>query len=238
MKILIVTTKWYGGIHVGTPCHTKNLINSMISVYKDTDVTYEVRYIVEDDIWSPEQLKKVLLETEFDIALVSPFKNMVIDMETAEKLGKKLFVIVWDTHSISTKIRYINMRIFLKAKADLGVVKYDPPLYDLSKYCNILVVDTGYGEMLPNIYCIFEPMDDSVLYPIPEEEKIYDISFIGSTDIAERKWYREQFKRHNLPITYLGGRGDGDQKLTFEQWAECHRKSKIELNFIYLSENI
>jgi len=230
-KILIITTKWVAGKQIGTPCHTKNLISSVASVYKDTDVNYEVRYICKEDIWSPEQLKKVLLETEFDIALVSPIKNIVIDIETAQKLGKKLFIIVWDTHSLSTKIRYINMRIFLKAKADLGIVKYDPSLYDLSKFCNILVVDTGYGEMLPNIYCIFEPMDDSVLYPIPEEEKVYDISFIGSTDIAERMWYLEQFKKHNLPVTFLGGRGDKDQKLSFEEWAECHRKSKIELNF-------
>ena len=110
-KILIITPKWFGGVHIGIPCNTKNLINSMISVYQNTDVTYEVRHICEEDIWSPEKLKKVLLETEFDIALVSPLKNMVVDIETAQKLGKKLFVMVWDTHCISTKIRYINMRI-------------------------------------------------------------------------------------------------------------------------------
>lgn len=232
MKILFITTRWFATTNVGIPCHTSNYVKSLESVFKDNpDVTYEVQYLSPTDIWTRKELKELLLTTDSDVILLSPTLHLFVDIETAKELGKKLNIIVWDTHNLHTKIRYINFRCFLKRKNDIGVVNYDIPLWDLSQYCNIICIDTGYGEMFPNIYCTFEPMDTNLLHPIPEEEKIYDISFIGSTDLHERHFYRHHLEKLNINVNWIGGRGSGDKTLSFEQWAEAHRKSKIELNF-------
>lgn len=232
MKILFITSRWFCGDRVGTPCHTKNIVNSLEATFSnDPNVEYEVKYISPSEIWSREELCKVMLETECDLILLSPIKHVFVDMPTAEKLGKKLNIIVWDTHSLHTKLRYVNFRCFLKRKNDIGVMNYDIPLWDLSQHCNIVCIDTGYGEMFPNIYSTFEPMDTNVLYPIPEEEKIYDVSFIGSTEDYERQFYKYNLDKLGLKINWLGGRGPNDKRLSHEEWAEAHRKSKIELNF-------
>lgn len=232
MKILLITARWIAGDQIGKPCHTQNIVKSLDSVFKDDpNVEYEVKYLSPTEIWSREELCKVMLETECDMILLSPIKHVFVDLKTAKMLGKKLNIIVWDTHCLQTKLRYVNLRCFLKSKADIGVMNYEVPLWDLSKFCNIICIDNGYGEMFPNIYCTFEPMDTQVLYPIKEEEKIYDISFIGSTNEYERQLYRNKLDKLNVKINWIGGRGPDDKQLSHEDWAKAHRKSKIELNF-------
>jgi hypothetical protein len=232
MKILFITPRWLNGDIIGRPCHTENLVSSL-AYYASTnpDITFDVEYISVNDIWSREQLDKVILESDADVILLSAVKHVTPSLEAVSVVKKRLSMLVWDTPSAVTKLRYLNLRLFLKNQQDFGVMKWDIPLIEYSKYSNILVIDNGYGEMFPNIYCIFEPVDYNLLYPIEEEEKIYDISFIGSTDIPERRWYKDQLDRSDIKVSWLGGRSDKDKFSTQAEWAEMHRKSKIELNF-------
>jgi len=232
MKILFIVPRWLNGDFIGKPDHTENLVASLRYYASiNTDITYEVEYISIHDIWSKEQLEKVLLSSDADVILLSTIRDITPTMKAVKILKKRLSMLIWDTPNCVTKIRYLNLRLFLKYKQDYGVMKWEIPLMEYSKYCNILVIDTGYGEMFPNVYCIFEPVDYNLLYPIPEEEKIYDVSFIGSTDIPERRWFKEQLDNSDIKVSWLGGRSDNDKFSTQAEWAEMHRKSKIELNF-------
>jgi len=233
MKILIVTTKWAAGDSNNHPDATyAHLIKPALNVFKDKPETeIIVDFIEEDNIWSVEALNDRLLVNDFDICIFSPFKNIVPDLSVAKKLGKKLFICAWDSHNASTKNRLVNLRIFLKNIYDNGVVKFNHSLFEYSQYCNILVFDNCYGQIFPNVYSTFVPMNVEELYPIDENEKKYDLAFIGSQYERERFWYISNLQKSDLPFNHFGGKGENEQKLSYEDWAKINREAKISLNF-------
>jgi hypothetical protein len=227
MKVLIVYEKYLNNtLALGAPHY--NLVNTFESAFGN-DPNYELitRDISKDDIWSASKLSEVLLETEYDIAVISPAHHVHVEIETAKKVGKKLFICVWDTHCVATNNPYINFRIFLKATPDMGVYKYEYSCMEYSEYCNILALDYGIGEMFPNIYCVATPQDSRILYPVSDSEKEYEIVFNGSMYIPERDFFVSELKKRDYPIHHFGDRS----KISLEQWAETHRKSKISLCF-------
>jgi hypothetical protein len=233
MKILIVTTKWAAGDSNNHPDATyAHLIKPALNVFKDKPETeIIVDFIEEDNIWSVEALNQRLLLDDFDICIFSPFKNIVPDLSVAKKLGKKLFICAWDSHNASTKNRLVNLRIFLKNIYDNGVVQFNHSLFEYSQYCNILVFDNCYGQIFPNVYSTFVPMNVEELYPIDENEKKYDLAFIGSQYERERFWYISNLQKSDLPFNHFGGKGENEQKLSYEDWAKINREAKISLNF-------
>jgi hypothetical protein len=233
MKILIITTKWASGTIENVYCAThRSLVRPAQELFKNNpDVELLIEYIEKSEIWSAKKLNDRLLKEDFDICIYSPYKNVVPTLETAKKLGKKFFICVWDQLNGATSSRTVNLRLFLKNPYDNGVVKFDHSMYAYSEFCNILVGGNGYGQLFPNINAIFEPMDTSELYPIPEEDKKYDLAFIGSLYENERKWYIKNLLEKKYPVSLIGGKGDNEQKLSYEDWAKANREAKISLNF-------
>jgi spore maturation protein CgeB len=122
--------------------------------------------------------------------------------------------------------------MFIKSPiVDTGVIRFESSLYEYSQYCNVLIIDNGYGEVTPNIYCVFEPMDKSVLHPISENEKKYELSFVGSMYENERKFFLEKFKESKINFVQFGGKENGETPLEYADWAKIHRESKIEFCF-------
>jgi hypothetical protein len=233
MKILIVTTKWAAGTLENVYCAThRSLVKPAQELFKnDPDIELSIEYIEKSEIWSAKQLNERLLRNDFDICIYSPFKDIVPTLEVAKKLGKKLFICVWDQLNGATKSRTVNLRLFLKNPYDNGVVKFDHSMCAYADYCNVLVGGNGFGQIFPNINAIFEPMDTSVLYPVAEEEKTYDLAFIGSLYEYERQWYVKKLLDKKYPVHLLGGKGDNEQKLSYEDWAKVNRETRISLNF-------
>lgn len=233
MKILIITTKWAAGTIENVHCSTHRAFvrPAQLLFENNPDIQLEIDYIEKNNIWSEKALDERLLRDDFDICLVTPHKSIVPKLSTAKKLGKKLFICVLDSLNNSTSNRAVNLRIFLKNLYDNGVVKFENSMLDFSEFCNVLIFDNGFDEVFPNIYGVFEPIDTSVLYPIPENEKEIELGFIGSMYEAERKWYVESLLRNKFPLTLLGGKGENEQKLSYEDWAEANRHIKISLNF-------
>jgi hypothetical protein len=198
----------------------------------DTDYQLETRFICQEDIWSPEYLTKVLLESDFDIAIVSPIWHVHVQIKAAKKLGKKLFICIWDSHSqIITSNRDTNFRIFCKSKPVCGHT-FVHTLAEYSQYCNILVVDYGYEEIMPNIYGIPSVQDSKILYPTNENEKKYELLFFGSMSTSERKYFINNIKKTELPLTV----NDNNTKMTWSFFAKTVRQSKMylclnEINF-------
>jgi hypothetical protein len=233
MKILIITVRWAGADHNNHPDATyAHLIKPALNVFKNKpDTEIIVEYIDENNIWSVEALNNRLLVNDFDICIFSPFKNIVPDISVVKKLGKKFFICAWDSHNASTTNRLVNLRMFIKNIYDNGVVRFSHSLYEYSQYCNILVFDNCYGQIFPNVYSTFVPMNVEELYPIDENEKKYDLAFIGSQYERERLWYISNLQKSDLPFNHFGGKGENEQKLSYEDWAKINRETKISLNF-------
>lgn len=184
-----------------------------------------VRHIAPNEIWSAEALSKVLLETDFDIAVVSPLWHVHVQLHVAKKLGKKLFIQYWDTHSpIHTSSRLTNFKIFLKSITECGHT-FVHTCKEYSQYCNVLIADYGDGEFETNIYCVPTPIDPRKFYPVPEDEKQYDLLFFGQLSTNERKFFLPGIKKANLPITIKGV----DSQPDWDEFAEINRKAKISL---------
>jgi len=233
MKILIITTKWAAGTMKNVYCAThRSLVRPAQELFKNNpDVDLAIEYIEVNEIWSAKQLNERLLRNDFDICVFSPFESIVPSLDTTKKLGKKLFICVWDQLNGATNNRAVNMRLFLKNPYNNGVVNFEHSMCAYSQYCNILVGGNLYGQKFPNIYAVYEPMDTTVLYPVPEEEKSHELAFIGSLYEFERQWFVNKLLEKKFPLHVLGGKGESEQKLSYNDWAKVNRETKISLNF-------
>lgn len=222
MKILIIVDQFKD---IDSQTYT-NLVKTFEGVFAENQ-EYEllVKHIGPNEIWSPEALSKVLLETEFDIAVVSPLWHVHVQLHVAKKLGKKLFIHHWDSHSpIKTSCRYINLKIFLNSLTACGHT-FVHTCREYAEYCNILLGDYGDGEFEPNIYCMPTPVDPRLFYPIPDHEKEHDLLFFGQLSTDERKFFLPAIKNANLPLTVKGV----DSYPDWPEFAETNRKSKMNL---------
>lgn len=222
MKVLIVTEQ----LHEIDSIPTSLLIGSFQSVFGE-DESYEliVRHINQNDVFTARELSEVLLNTDYDIAVVSPLWQVHVELETAKIVGKKLFIVLWDSHAIiPTSNRYVNFRSFLKSKPQCGHT-FMHTCFEYAEYCNILVMDYGYGEAFPNIYCTPVPQDIRLLFPIPESEKKIDLLFFGKISTNERKFYIESIKKTSMPLEIYG-----DNELSsWEEFGEINRSAKMTL---------
>jgi glycosyltransferase involved in cell wall biosynthesis len=222
MKVLIIVDQFKD---IDSQTYT-NLVKTFEGVF-DNNKEYEllVKHIGPNKIWSAEALSKVLLETEFDIAVVSPLWHVHVQLHVAKKLGKKLFIHHWDSHSpIKTCSRYVNLKIFLKSLTACGHT-FVHTCREYAQYCNVLLGDYGDGEFEPNIYCMPTPVDPRQFYPIPENEKEHEVLFFGQLSTDERKFFLPAIKNANLPLTVKGV----DSYPDWPEFAKTNRKSKINL---------
>lgn len=236
MKVLLIYDK-YSKVDPINPILSNpnsNLTGSFMAAFEnDSEHSCETLHICDepDGIKSAEELNDALLSKEFDIAVVSSIKDITVYLETAKKLGKKLFLCAWDTPCGITSNLYTNFRIFIKSAIDIGYIKYRHSILEYSEYCNILVYDYGYGEMFPNIYCVSTPQDDRIYYPGVEEERIYDVSFVGTVYTSERSEFINALNKSGINVNIFGGKGGIGEELSFSEYAKKFRQSKISLNF-------
>lgn len=235
MHVLFITEK-YDNPRV---LKLANSFNTLIGTYKDvyqnnSEYTYDHLTISEKntldgDIHSSEHLNKILLNQSFDIAIVSMHRDVIVEIETAKKLGKRLFLMYWDTHlsAISSSL-VVNFRMFAKTLHNAHV-QNKHTLLEYSEYCNCVVTDYGYGKEFSNIYGVTTPQIDSVMKPM-EVEKIYDVSFIGSPYTYERQMFFTLLEKNGIKVHLFGGRGDNDQYLSVSDYATKINQTKINLN--------
>jgi hypothetical protein len=203
-----------------------NLVRTFEGAFVDNN-EYELvtKLIAPNHIWSPQELSRVLLTEEFDIAVVAPLWHVHVELHVAKKLGKKLFIHHWDSHSpIFTSCRYVNLKNFLNSITACGHTFYHT-CREYAEYCNVLLGDYGDGEFEPNIYCMPIPVDPRKFYPIPEEEKEYELLFSGQLSSDERKYFLSAIRKTDLPFTVTGV----DSYPDWPEFAAYNRKTKMYL---------
>lgn len=214
--------------------------HTMIDTYQcayenDPNFTYEFISTSQpgspyDGIQTTEQLVHVLENTEFDICLFTPRYDIHVPIDLAKKLGKKLFIVFWDTPCGIVNDLDENFKIFMQSKVELSFVKFAYSPMEYAQYCNILVLDYGIGEEFPNIYGVSTPVDDRIFKP-SDEEKLYDVSFLGSTVLYERVFYKELLAKSDIKVHFFGGSEDKQRRITIDDYAKKIQQSKISLNF-------
>lgn len=233
MKVLFIYYKYHPYPPHLSNMHS-NLTGSFLSVYEN-DPNYECEHVYigdeDGDIKNSEDLQRVLLEKEYDLAIVSEFKDIFVKLETAKIIKKKIFIIIWDSHCSDTTNLYVNFKLFIKKPYDIGYVKRDHSLIEFAKYSNVYVLDYGYGEMHPNIYCDINPQDSRDFYIDNSQIKDIDVLFNGSVYTSERKTFIDKIKRSGIDIKVLGGKDENGQFLSFREYANNYRRAKISLTF-------
>jgi len=202
----------------------------------DLNYTYKAIYIGNEPgfINTPKQLNDALLNEDYDIAVVSEGGDMVVDLQVAKKIGKKLFIMHWEGWSGVSNNPLTNFLAIYKKPRIWGAINQPASIYEFSQYCNVLCYDFGYGEIYPNIYAVWNPYN-SKLYKLDESiERDIDASHNGAVVTPERIRYVELFKRANFPITYTGSQQKHIfpyQALLEEDYVKIYQRSKISLCF-------
>jgi len=225
MKVLFITEKYNGSPEYGL---TNNMVN-LIGSYKSANLgEYKHLFYSTDqgDINTPAELNNALLNEEFDLALVSPLGPMFPSLEVAEILQNKLIICWWDT-------LFGSFESFISRdhhhEVNGGIVS-TPSLSAYSLYCPNIVFDCGNGEEYKNIFGLSVPQDLSIYNSLNNNKKDIDISFMGAVK-NERGPFIELLKNNGINVYLSGGRGANGDNLSFEDYADVIKRSKISLNF-------
>jgi hypothetical protein len=225
MKVLFITEKYVGSPEFGL---TNNMVN-LIGSFKSANIgEYKHIFISDDegDIHSNEELDYILLTEEFDLAVMSPPGHFFPSLYVAEELQNKLIICWWDT-------LFGSFESFIAREHNHsvnGVNFSTPSLSAFSLYCPNIVFDYGFGEEYNNVFCLSVPQDSSIYNSTNNDVKDIDVSFIGAVK-NERGPIIELLKDNGINVHLSGGRGKDGQNLTFEEYADMIKRSKISLNF-------
>ncbi len=185
-----------------------------------------------NDIKDAKTLNEEILKRDFDICVVAEELNFYITLDTAKKLGKKLFLIIWDIWIAIAPHDDINFRLACKSVRKWGEHFSPHSILELSQYCNILINGYGEDEILDNVYGLLNTVDTRIYKPDFDSLQTIDIGHNGTLYIPERMKYYEIFKRANVNVTYTGnnpGISSSSTYLSEEEYAENFRKTKISL---------
>lgn len=204
--------------------------NSTEHSYEVLHFGFEPGLIVDNDELNSEILKK-----DFDVCMVAEELHFHIKLDTAKKLGKKLFLNVWDTWISVALLPSVNFSLAYKSPRIWGEHYQPHSMKELSEYCNILVTDYGYGEIYPNVYGVFNSVDTRFFNNKNVSEKLIDVGHNGTLYIQERLKYAEMFQRNNINVNYNGNEivnGRIQSGYTSDQeYANIFRNTKISLCF-------
>ena len=233
MKVLLVYNL-YNPRKPKIACYDMKLRGSFECAYPNGEHTYEVLHYGFEPGYAPDTktLNEEILKRDFDICVVAEELQFHITLDTAKKLGKKLFLIVWDLWVAISTNDEINFRIASKQPRTWGE-HYNPhSIVELSEYCNLVVTGFGIDEIMPNVYGLLNTVDTRIFYPDFESEQNIDVSHNGTIYIPERIKYFEIFRKANINISYTGnnpGLNPDARYLSDEEYADIYRKSKISL---------
>ena len=199
--------------------------------------SYEVLYFGFEPgfIKDAKTLNEELLKRDFDICVVSEELKFYVYLKTAKKLGKKLFLNIWDIWVAIASDDYVNFRIALKQRRTWGEHINPHSILKLSEYCNLLICGYGIDEILPNVYGIMNTVDTRLYYPKFDTVPEYDISHNGTLYIPERYKYYRMLRKTDLNVSYFGNNSKikecNGKYLSDEEYSDIFRKSKISLCF-------
>lgn len=213
IKILIIMEKFHSP---GNPTNNEsNLVNS----FKCSGLgECSVFYIDPTELWSSSSIDNVLMSNEFDLAVVSIYHHLP-SPEIARKLHKKMCYLWWDG-SIS-----------LQGMINTAQEHLTPQIcFDMGKGEEYESNDNFGG-----IFCLEVPQDTELFKPDKNVIQDLDVSFIGSID--NYRWDRAEtinkIRSYGINVFAKGGRGQGYDNLSIEEYANVFRRSKICLNLSY-----
>lgn len=213
------------------------LRGSFESAFEDNpEHSYEVLYFGFEPgfIKDAKSLNEEILKREFDICVVAEELHFYVFLETAKKLGKKLFLNIWDIWVATAISDDINFRVASKQPRTWGEHVNPHSIVELSQYCNLIVCGYGIDEILPNVYGLMNTVDTRFYYPKFDTSPEIDVSHNGTLYIPERFKYYEIFRKANLDVSYYGNNPSflsNSKYLNDEEYADIFRKSKISLCF-------
>ena len=89
--------------------------------------------------------------------------------------------------------------------------------------------ERNLSQQYDNLIWLWAPQDETLYYPIDDDDKEISVSFLGSPRYAERQRYLTHLITNNIEI-YIGG-GQREEGLSAGKYADLMRNSKISLNF-------
>ena len=140
MKVLLIYSLYYEN-NKQVIDHKDKLRTSFETTFRnDENHTCEVLYLGNepDNIKNSDELNKTLLSKDFDLVIVSEEGKYTVQLETAKKLGKKLFLLHWDTWLAMSPDIHVNFKIAMKASRNWGGMAQPHSLVEFAQYCNIL----------------------------------------------------------------------------------------------------
>lgn len=236
MKVLMIYNLYYEN-DKNSISHQDKIRSSFETAFGDDEnYTYETIHFGTGPgfVKDAKEMNEALLSKDFDIALVSEELDFIVYLDTAKKLGKKLFLFHWDTFVAQSSDLYINFRICMKKPRIWGEFKQPVSVQEFAQYCNVLIADYGYGEVFPNMYCVNTPIDTRYYNTDGVIERDIDVGHNGMFYIPERNRYAEIFQKANLPVVYTGSSNKRiypAQVLPLNDFAEIYKRSKISLCF-------
>lgn len=212
---------------------TNNMYN-LIGCWESANLgPYETAFISTDegDIWSEEVMDRVLLERDYDVAVISPYQGphgcINCSYEVAERLGNKLLFCWWDCVAFPKDGEFVHPET-------------RTPGWRWWEYanrgCQNLIMDHGKGEIYKNSYGVDVPQDDRVFYKNTTLSEDLDISFIGAFHTrGDRMHVVNIIRRAGFNVWVGGGRGHESQHDNYSvlDYASIHHRSKICLNLQY-----
>lgn len=202
------------------------------------DYSYELLHFGSEPglINNNDDFNTELLKRDFDIAVVAEETQFHIKLDTAKKLGKKLFVNVWDCWFAIATVPSVNFSLAYKNPRIWGEHYQPHSIKELSEYCNVLVADYGYGEIYPNVYAILNTLDTRIFNTNGVGEKTIDVGHNGSIYIEERFRYVQIFERNNVNVHYTGSKVQNGRVfstyMSDHDYADIFKNTKISLSFV------
>ena len=237
MKVLLVYNPW-NPRKPKESSYVMKLKGSFDAAFGETaEHTCEVLHfgLEPDLIRDNDVLNAEILKRDFDICVVAEELHFHIKLDTAKKLGKKLFLCLWDCWISIASVASVNFGLAYKNPRIWGEHYQPNSMKELAEHCNILLYDYGYGEMFPNVYSVFNSLDTRIFYPGNPEEKNINVGHNGTIYIEERFRYAQFFANKNVNVNYSGSKLINgrvvNEYVSDAEYAEIFRKTKISLCF-------
>lgn len=239
MKVLFVYKPYYQH-DPKSESHQEKLRGSFHAVFGEDNPDFQIDVLhfgpLPGLIRTPKEMNQEILKRDFDVCIVSEELDFAVEMDVIKKLGKKLFLCCWDTFIATAPDMYVNFRLMIKKPRIWGEHKFPIPMIEAAQYCNFLVGDYGYGEMLPNVYSVNQPLDPRMYNTknASEDGRTIDVGFNGMFYIPERIKFYNIFQKANFPVTYTGSTNKDifpAQVLSTTNYAGVYKKTKISLAF-------
>lgn len=217
IKVLFILDRYCcGKPNLGLTHLLENHVGSFVSSGYGT---YEILYLMPEQLWSSDDIDWALTNYEYDMAFISSAFHKNASMECVDNLTKagKKMVMCWCDGALMRQ-------------------ESDPACHwwEYAKVCPQLLMDIGDKDTKEhNIVPISAPQDDRLFNTDNTTEEI-DVVFAGClVTKLNRVEYVNYVRNQGINIVAAGGRGDWHpaySNLSAEGYVELIKKAKICIN--------